>query len=141
MGKGKGSGQTAMEYLIIVSLVMVFMIPIWTYVTNTQQSTSSELALTYAKNTANQLADAADLVYSQGPPAKIRINVYIPYGVQNITIINNTVKFEVWSELGTTDIFAFSTAQINGTIPKKQGYYWIDIEATDNIVQINQTSS
>lgn len=136
-----GRGQSALEYLIIVSLVMVFLIPIWAHVTGTQRDTSTELSLTYAKNTANQIADAADLVYSQGPPAKIRINVYIPYGIENATIINNAINFQVWSDPGITDIFAFSTAQLNGTLPTRQGYYWIDVEATDNLVQISQSSS
>ena len=132
--------QAAFEYLVIVSIVLVFMIPIWAYVTSTQRDTSTELALTYAKNTANQIADASNLVYSQGPPAKIRINVYIPYGVDNITILNSTIRFRLNVDSGITDIFAFSTAQLNGTLPKKQGYYWIEVEATDDTVQIEQSS-
>jgi uncharacterized protein (UPF0333 family) len=132
--------QAAFEYLVIVSIVLVFMIPIWAYVTSTQRDTSTELALTYAKNTANQIADVSNLVYSQGPPAKIRINVYIPYGVDNITILNSTIRFRLNVDSGITDIFAFSTAQLNGTLPKKQGYYWIEVEATDDIVQIEQSS-
>lgn len=132
--------QAAFEYLVIVSIVLVFMIPIWAYVTSTQRDTSIELALTYAKNTANQIADASNLVYSQGPPAKVKINVYIPYGVDNITILNNTIRFRLNVDSGITDIFAFSTAQLNGTLPKKQGYYWIEVEATDDIVQIEQSS-
>lgn len=137
MGK---KAQAAFEYLVIVSIVLVFMIPIWAYVTSTQRDTSIELALTYAKNTANQIADASNLVYSQGPPAKIKINVYIPYGVGNITILNRTIRFRLNVDSGITDIFAFSTAQLNGTLPKKQGYYWIEVEATDDIVQIEQSS-
>ncbi len=132
--------QAAFEYLVIVSIVLVFMIPIWAYVTSTQRDTSTELALTYAKNTANQIADASNLVYSQGPPAKVKINVYVPYGVDNITILNNTIRFRLNVDSGITDIFAFSTAQLNGTLPKKQGYYWIEVEATDDIVQIEQSS-
>ncbi|MCK4496554.1 MAG: hypothetical protein KAU24_00035 [Candidatus Aenigmarchaeota archaeon] len=132
--------QAAFEYLVIVSIVLVFMIPIWAYVTSTQRDTSTELALTYAKNTANQIADASNLVYSQGPPAKVKINVYIPYGVDNITILNSTIRFRLNVDSGITDIFAFSTAQLNGTLPKKQGYYWIEVEATDDIVQIEQSS-
>jgi uncharacterized protein (UPF0333 family) len=132
--------QAAFEYLVIVSIVLVFMIPIWAYVTSTQRNTSTELALTYAKNTANQIADASNLVYSQGPPAKIRINVYVPYGVDNITILNSTIRFRLNVDSGTTDIFAFSTAQLNGTLPKKQGYYWIEVEATDDVVRIEQSS-
>ncbi|UCD06990.1 MAG: hypothetical protein JSW41_04105 [Candidatus Aenigmatarchaeota archaeon] len=138
---GKGKAQAAFEYLVIVSIVLVFMIPIWAYVTTTQRDTSTELTLTYAKNTANQIADASNLVYSQGPPAKVKINVYVPHGVNNITILNNSIRFEVMVDSKITDIFAFSTAQMNGTLSKKKGYYWIEVEAMDDTVQIKQSSS
>jgi uncharacterized protein (UPF0333 family) len=127
-----------MEYLVIVALVLAFMLPIWAYVTSTQSETISELSLTYAKNAANQIADAANLVYSQGPPAKIKIKVYIPYGVTNATIVNSSIEFGVWSDPGVSKIYAFSTAELNGTLPVDQGYYWFEIEATGNIVQITQ---
>ncbi len=134
----KRKAQSAMEYLIIVALVMAFLIPLWAYITTMHNETNIELSLTYAKNTVNQIADAANLVYSQGPPAKIRINVYIPGGVRNSTIINDTVHLEVWADPIYTHIYAFSTAQLNGTIPTDKGYHWLEIEATDNIVQITQ---
>lgn len=141
MMRGKSKAQAALEYIIIVSMVLVFMIPIWTYVSSMQSQTSVELALTYAKNTANQIADAANLVYSQGPPAKLKISVYIPYGVENVTIVNSTIKFTIWARPGYSDVFAFSNAQLNGTLPTKEGYYWMDIEATDNIVQITKSTA
>lgn len=139
MRRGKGKAQSALEYIIIVSMVLVFMIPIWTYVSTMQSQTSVELAMTYAKNTASQLADASDLVYSQGPPAKLKISVYIPNGVENATIANNTIKFTLWAAPGYSDVFAFSNAQLNGTLPSEEGYYWMYVEATDNIVQITKS--
>ena len=137
----KRRAQSALEYIIIVSMVLVFMIPIWTYVSSMQNQTSAELSLTYAKNTANQIADAANLVYSQGPPAKLKINVYIPYGVENVTIVNSTIRFTIWASPGYSDVFAFSNAKLNGTLPTNEGYYWMDIEATDNIVQITKSTA
>jgi uncharacterized protein (UPF0333 family) len=134
-------GQAAFEYLVIISLILVFLTPIWAYVTSMQQQTNVELMLTYAKNAANQIADASNLVYSQGPPAKVRINIYIPYSVENVTIVNNSIDFRVRVNSEVTDIFAFSNAQLNGSIPREQGYYWVNIEAKDNIVQIERELS
>ncbi len=133
---GKARGQAAVEYIIIVAIVMLFLIPIWTYVTSTHRQASNELTLTYAKNAASQIADAADLVYSQGPPAKVKINVYIPYGVENATIINETIVMEVRTDSSITDVFGFSNARLNGTLPVKKGNYQIEIEAVDDMVQI-----
>ncbi|MCK4714475.1 MAG: hypothetical protein KAT35_02790, partial [Candidatus Aenigmarchaeota archaeon] len=83
--------QSAVEYFIIAAMVMMFMIPIWVYIVTTQQQTSNELALSYTRNTAKQIADAASLVHSQGYPAKINIKVYIPDGVSNVSIIDRTI--------------------------------------------------
>lgn len=134
----KTRGQAAFEYLVIVSMILIFMIPIWSYAVSTQQNTNTELILTYTQNAVNQIVDASNLVYSQGPPAKVRIGVYIPERISNITIINNTIKAEVKFNGEFSDIFAFSTATLNGTIPQKKGNYWIEIEAIDNYVQINR---
>ena len=70
--------QTAMEYLSIVGIVLVFVIPIWAYLITIEQQTSTELSLSYSKNAARQIADASSLVYSQGPPAKLTFQIYIP---------------------------------------------------------------
>ena len=82
--------QGAFEYMLIVTALLAIMIPVWVYVTNVQYQTNSQLTLSYARNTVEKLVAAADLVYSQGPPAKVNMQVYIPPDVKNITFINTT---------------------------------------------------
>ena len=131
-------GQAAFEYLVIVSMILFFMIPIWGYVTSTQANTNTELILTYAQTAANQIVDASNLVYSQGPPAKVRINVYIPHKVTNISIVNNTIKLEVKFNGEFSDIFAFSNSVLNGSVPFDEGNYKVYIEAVNDYVQISR---
>jgi uncharacterized protein (UPF0333 family) len=136
-------GQSAFEYLIIVSLVITFLIPVWAYVLSTQQSTTDELSLTYADNAVKKIADTASLVYSQGPPAKVTVRLYIPGGVENITVINNTITLRLRTSSGFNDVTDISTARLNLTegmesILSEEGIYLIKIEAKDNVVQISQ---
>ncbi len=79
------------------------------------------------------ITSAADLVYSQGPPAKVRITVFVPGGVQEVNITNRTVSFKVRYTTGLTGVFAVSRARLNGTIPTDRGTYWLGIRAVDHV--------
>ena len=128
--------QVALEYMIIVAIVVAFVIPVWAYLSTVQTQTGMELSISYAKNAVKKIADAADLVYSQGPPARINILVYIPASVEYASITNGTIKLGIRTTAGVSDIFAVSRAELNGTLPTSEGSYWITVEAQDTLVQI-----
>jgi hypothetical protein len=134
-------GQTAVEYFIIAAMVMMFMVPIWLYMFTTQDQTSQELSLSYTRNTAKQIADAASLVHSQGAPAKINIKVYIPNGIENVSIIDRTIIFDVSLGSQSTEVWYTSNAPMTGQddIPLNEGYYYFDIISHDTYVEINRT--
>lgn len=124
--------QAAFEYMIVVIISLTFMIPVWIYITSVNTETTDELSLAYAKSGVDKLASTADLVYSQGPPAKMKISVYIPHGVEDFNITNRTIILKV-RYMGTlTDVFADSRARLNGTLPTVEGNYWMKIEAVEN---------
>ena len=124
--------QVAFEYMLIVIIALVFMIPIWIYITTIKTETTSELSLTYAKNAVEKIASTADLIYSQGPPAKVQVSVFIPEGIEDYYIVNNTVNYMVLYSNSFTDVFATSRARLNGTLPTVAGNYWIEIKAVEN---------
>ena len=130
--------QSAMEYLSIVGIILVFIIPIWAYMVTLEQQTSVELSLSYAKNTAKRIVEASDLVYSQGPPAKLTFEIYVPMGVQDIIIQNNTILFNVSLGPTFTDVFDTSTATMNGTLSKNEGYYTIEVISINDRVDIRE---
>ncbi len=124
--------------MIIVAIVIIFLIPIWAYVGSVQESANTELSLTYAKNTADRITDMSDLIYSQGPPAKIDIRIYMPAGVEAINITNNSIRMRVRTALGVSDISSTSRATLNGTLPATEGYYKVTIEAISDYVRIKK---
>lgn len=129
-------GQAAMEYMVIIILVLLFLIPVWNYVSTAQSSTSTHLSATYAKNAADRLAETAGFVDSQGPPARIIVKVYVPKDVESVTFTNNTIIFRVRSGDSYSDIFSQSTAGLNGTLPIAEGNYRVAVQATAGDVQI-----
>jgi len=128
--------QSSFEYMMIFGLAIAFAIPVWVYVTSLQQSAGEELSMSYAENAVNQITSAADLVYVQGPPAKVRLSVYIPSRVEMINISNKTVNFRVLSSAGASDIFSDSVANLSGTLSSSEGMYWVNVESMGDYVQV-----
>ncbi|MCX6814409.1 MAG: hypothetical protein NTY20_02055 [Candidatus Aenigmarchaeota archaeon] len=128
--------QASFEYMMVFALAIAFAIPVWVYVSSLQQSAGEELSMSYARNAVNQITSSADLVYTQGPPAKVRLNVYIPSRVDMINITNKTVNFRILSSAGVSDIFSTSVANLTGTLSNSGGMYWIDVESKGDYVQI-----
>jgi uncharacterized protein (UPF0333 family) len=133
--------QTSIEYFVIATMVMMFMVPIWLYMVTTQTEATNELSLSYAKNAVKQIADAASLVHSQGSPAKINIKVYIPSGISNVSIVDKTITFNVNTGKQVTEVWYDSAASMQGAgnIPVNEGYYYFDIISHDTYVEINRT--
>jgi uncharacterized protein (UPF0333 family) len=135
--------QSAFEYLVIIGLVITFLIPVWAYVLGTQQQTTNELSLAYANNAVQKIVDTANLVYSQGPPAKVTLRVYVPNGAEGIYVFDKTLDLKVRTTSGISDVYETSIARLNLTEGLNQtlsdeGIYVIEIEAIDNVVQISQ---
>jgi len=131
-------GQAAIEYFVVVGLVVMFMIPLWSYIVATQDDIGQEISLSYAQTAAKQIADAASLVHSQGYPAKISIRVYVPDNVLNVSLTQKTVNFNITYAGLLTDVWSRSNADLNGSVPINEGYYNFDIQSMDTYVQIKQ---
>ena len=128
--------QVAFEYLVVFGVVLLFAVPVWIYVSDLQRQTSNDLYVSYAKTAAEKIASASDLIYSQGQGARIKIKVYIPKNVVNVSIQGHEVIFNLSYETGFTDIFAKSIAPLNGSLPKEEGNYWVKLESKGEYVEI-----
>jgi uncharacterized protein (UPF0333 family) len=130
--------QLSFEYMMIFGLAIAFAVPVWLYVTSLQQDTGQDLSMSYAKNAVNQITSSADLVYGQGPPAKITLNVYIPSGIESVNITGRTINFRMRTSAGLSDIFSSSVANLSGTVPLEEGMYWIKVESMGDYVNVSK---
>ena len=129
-------GQTAFEYMVIAIFVLMFLMPIWVYMSQIQVQTRDEFALSYAKNAVTQIAKKSDLVYSQRLDARIKIDVYIPRGIHYVNITGNEINRRIMPNAGPGDVFETSIAQLQGTLPTSEGLYSILLKAEGNYVNI-----
>ena len=124
--------QAAFEYMLIVIIALALMVPVWAYITLVKIETTDELALSYAKSSVDRLASTADLIFSQGAPAKVKVHIYIPHGVEGYNFTNNTVALMMRYQNKVTPVYADSKANMNGTLPLVEGNYWMQVEAVEN---------
>jgi hypothetical protein len=119
----KKRGQAAMEYLLVVALILLVFVPTtYIFLSNIQKS-SDELSMTKLTRIGNDIVNTAYEVYYQGVPAKIPLKVDMPDGVSNISIINDwskpanqlliTFRFNDRDEVLVFD----SQVNINGSFP------------------------
>ena len=133
--------QVALEYLIIISFALLVLIPYTIYLNDVSRNFREDSSLTIASDSIKKIGQDADWIYSQGPPAKIKMLIQIPDNVQNITFSGKTMKWMIKTSSGTSEIYYDSVANFTGSIPKNPGYYYVSIQAITNGVNISVGSS
>ncbi|MEM7821533.1 MAG: hypothetical protein QXX38_01830 [Candidatus Aenigmatarchaeota archaeon] len=129
--------QIATEYLIILSFALMVLLPYALYLNNLLQEFDEDNNLSIASDSLRRIGQSADWVYSQGEPAKINILILIPKNVEEISLINKTIKWKVRTRSGSSDIYYNSVANLTGSLPLTPGYYNILIQAIYGGVKIN----
>ena len=138
-------GQSSVELLIILSMVLVILAFI--YIASHQQVTESEaqLRVSQAKLTVSRIAAAAREVYSEGPGSVRVVTVTIPdaniaarTGVFNESVIN----IGLYLAAGSSDVnekVGFRVVE-GANFPKSPGTYSINIRAYEGYVMAGDPS-
>ncbi|SCG85638.1 hypothetical protein [Methanobacterium congolense] len=72
-------GQVSVEYLLVILVVLLVFGMLLTHVITPSIEASSDVSQSSdAKNAVDTIANAADLVYANGPGSKRTLSVYIP---------------------------------------------------------------
>ncbi len=129
-------GQTAMEFLIIVIIVLMFLTPMWIYLAQVRGQTNDQFHLSYAKNVVTKLAKTSDLVHSQSMGAKVKMSIFMPSSVQSMNISGTTIMMNVLTNSGPIDVWDSTIGNVNGTLPINEGLYWVLVESKGSYVQI-----
>ncbi|MCX6777931.1 MAG: hypothetical protein NT157_03520 [Candidatus Micrarchaeota archaeon] len=127
-------GQITTEYIIIIGFMLVVLLVLWAQTTFTIGSTTTELRVAYAKHAVTKIAEAADAVYVQGPPAKFSVYITMPDTVDNIMISGREITIRVYTYGGTTDVYAETLGPLTSdgsfeTGGKVGGTHKISVEA------------
>ncbi|CEA14403.1 MULTISPECIES: hypothetical protein [Methanobacterium] len=130
-------GQASVEYLLLIVVILIILasvtIPL---VSSSVNSTMDISRASDAKNAIQNIANAVDLVYANGPGAKRTVNVYIPLNLvlqgnntqnigMNVPLSGNETKY-VNSDLNYNVTFdnanfnqGWSTVTVNWVVGNK----------------------
>jgi hypothetical protein len=129
--------QSASEFLIIVSVALTILIPLILLVNQSLMGYSDDTKISLAKEAVKKLGDNADWVFSQGPPAKVTVEVYIPDGVESVSINNNEILYRIRTSAGITDVYYHTVPELRGTLPIKSSYYFVSLTSFSTYVNIS----
>lgn len=116
MKKFLNNGQASLEYLAVIAFTLAALLVVWVYVSGVTSSTKQDLNVAYAKQIVLKLRDAADLVYSQGPPAQFVVEANVPDGIEEASVSQKEILLRVRGAGGLTDVYASTVANLTGDL-------------------------
>jgi hypothetical protein len=88
---------------------------------------------------AANLINSAESVFFAGEPSRTTVRLYLPDGVESITILSDSIVIETRVSGGGRNVRAYeSSVPLNGTILPGEGTRKLILEAKSNFVDIYQ---
>ncbi|MFH1285309.1 MAG: hypothetical protein ABIH99_01880 [Candidatus Micrarchaeota archaeon] len=128
--KNTKRGAASLEYLMLVALFFIILLPfsylVWQTVQGHVQSSQAQVAV-------HTIVSAVDSVYAQGPGAKTTADIYLPTGVENASIYTKEISLRVRLSNGvSTEIFELTSGNVTGTLPTRAGKHLLHVEMFEN---------
>jgi len=131
-------GQASFEYLILVGFVTLIISGIFAVALLYTNSSQDNVRITQITNFANKIISSSESMFYAGEPSKTTITAFLPEGVKNITIAENTLIISVQISSGLNVIGFPSKVNITGDITHTPGIKKIVITAQEDRVLIAQ---
>lgn len=125
------NGQSAMEYMMIIAFSLLIVTPIYLFVTDQTYQTRADLQTSILQDSLRSVADSANMVYTQGYPARTTTELHLPDGMENVSLVNSTIRARVRVGDSYSDYHGFSDAELSGELPQTSGSYIIKLKATE----------
>ncbi|MBS3145658.1 hypothetical protein J4414_02550 [Candidatus Woesearchaeota archaeon] len=129
MGKIEVKGQAALEYLFVVGLILLVLIPLFSLSYN---RVNVSVTLSDASTAANLIAKTADEVYFLGPGNRNTIDVYFPSSIDSVNISGREIIFYLNIFDEGAEIFQISKANLTGSLSNFKGTHIVVIEYLDS---------
>lgn len=129
--------QAALEYMIVISLALVFIIPFFLLAQNSVRDLDSNINLIESKETVEKLSDGVKLVYAQGEDAKMSIYVKFPKNIVSTHVVQQMVIINIGVDSMNNSIFEVFDFNVTGTLPATYGNHKIILTNINNTVNIS----
>ncbi len=135
--RGKSKAQVSMEFLVIIGLAFLMTIPLIIVFYQQSETLNTDITTSQIDKVANKIRDASDEVYYLGSPSKKTVTVFMPEGVQSISISGNKIIFIIDSPSGDYELVKWSAANLSGSIQTYKGIHHVSVESHNTYVSIS----
>ena len=135
--RGNTQAQISIEFLIVVGIAFLMTIPLILIFYQQSANLNTEITSSQVDKVASEIRDAADEVYYLGSPSKKTVSIYMPEGVQSVSVVNDKIIFFVDSAEGDYEVVKWTVANLTGSIESHRGIHHVSVEAYDTYVDIN----
>ena len=130
------NAQISMEYLVIAGLVFVIAVPLVVIFQTHSGQMNDDIISNQVDQIASKVLDSAEAIYYLGEPSRTTIRVFLPKKVNNISIGDYEITFQVRRQKGVDDIVKLSSVPINGSLPTTSGIHNVIIESRGSYVWV-----
>ncbi|MDY6774427.1 MAG: hypothetical protein SVS85_04465 [Candidatus Nanohaloarchaea archaeon] len=131
-----GKGQVSLEYMAIIGLALLIGTPLVIQAQKSSQDLQQSFRNGLAKSALNSMEEAARLVHSQGPPARVTFRVRLPAGIMQTNVTDNYLHIRRDVGAGSTDFYNTVEFNVTGEIPENSGTHRMVAEAEESYVNI-----
>ena len=127
--------QISTEYLLILGLIFIFIIPLFYY---SMQEASLSIRINQASDAVVTIAKTADSLYALGNGSKDKLILNLPKGINSFQISNKEIIMKLNHKNATSDIIAISRVPVTCTYATQPtcNQYTLPITEGINEVQV-----
>jgi uncharacterized protein (UPF0333 family) len=133
-------GQVGVEYMIIVGFVTLAIITVVVLAYFYSANIKDMIRLNQVEGFASRLISSAESVFFKGEPSKATIKLYLPDGVDDITVTQGGLIISTRVSSGINRRLFPSEVPLNGSITTPEGLKKLVLEARVDDVLISQAS-
>ncbi len=131
-------GQVSVEYLIVFGFVTMAIIIILGVALNYSGNVKDNIKFTELNSYADKIISASESVFYAGAPSKATIDCYLPEGVKEVQVIENSLFITVETHTGTDKISYFSKVPISGNLSGGGGVKKIEVVANETSITLTE---
>jgi uncharacterized protein (UPF0333 family) len=137
LSKKNNKSQSAMEFLIIISFIVMLILPGIFYFLHESRNLEKEMGIMQADKILKIIKINSEKVYYSGQGSKIEISFTLPNTIENASLDHNILYYKLRTQNGYSDVFQILNFNITGYLPKTQGSHTLIIESKGDYVLIS----
>tara|TARA_Y100000034_G_scaffold113315_1_gene148200 strand:+ start:3636 stop:4061 length:426 start_codon:yes stop_codon:yes gene_type:complete len=130
-------GQISIEYLILIGFVVFIVIIMIAVSLQYTSGIEDRLKQNQIDAFANKIVNSAEIVFFAGEPSKITLSVYLPRGVDSVTVNTDEIVFNYNLTSGSNVRAYGSDVPLTGSITNWDGVKSVELLAQETSVAVS----